>query len=102
MLKVYYNIVNGKLIPKVKGIRINEQKLLLEYRYQNTLLSRKRYTKENYQYAVVKNTKTNKLQVVEKDEICAHHIIVGRSITLPGAQKRWMELIKEQSPNLKS
>lgn len=96
ILKTYYTYTSGILYPRSRCFRPTDALFLREYRYQNSLTTKKHKPNKG-NILIVLNTKTKTIEVKERrDYKPAMHNILATCSSPAHATKRYLELQKEQ------
>jgi hypothetical protein len=100
MLRSYYTYSKGKMFPRGRGFKPTEAIFLREYRYQNSLTSKRDRERNGVEsignYLIVSNSKNGEILVKERSECKSHHLILAICRTPQSATKRWKELMDEK------
>jgi len=100
LLKSYYTYIKGTMYPRGHGFKPTVVLFLREYRYQNSLTTKRHNERNNIDtsdnFLIVSDIKTGKLLVKEKNKCKANHQILSSCKTVEHATKRWQELMKEK------
>ena len=88
------------MYPRGHGFKPTVVLFLREYRYQNSLTTKRHNERNNIDtsdnFLIVSDIKTGKLLVKEKNKCKANHQILSSCKTVEHATKRWQELMKEK------